>query len=70
MIKNSKKHLKDANENYFQHMLAALKISFQLFVASLKALLHSIIPSFFTKSASTKIKELYFFIEERKKNNH
>ena len=70
MIKNSKKHLKDANENYFQHMLAALKISFQLFVVSLQALLHSIIPSFFTKSASTKIKELYFFIEERKKNNH
>ena len=70
MIKNSKKHLKDANENYLQHMSAALKISFQLFVASLKALFHSIIPSLFTKSASTKIKELYFFIEERKKNNH
>ena len=70
MIKNSKKHLKDANENYLQHMLAALKISFQLFVASLQALFHSIIPSFFTKSASTKIKKLFFFIEDRKKNNH
>jgi hypothetical protein len=70
MIKDSKKHLKDAGENYLQHMWAALKISFQLFITSLQALFHSIIPSLFTKSASTKIKELYFSIEERKKNNH
>jgi len=70
MIKNSKKHLKDANESYLPHMLAALKISFQLFVASLKSLFHSIIPSLFTKSASTKIKDLYVLIEERKKNNY
>jgi hypothetical protein len=30
MIKDSKKHLKDAEENYLQHMGAALKISIQL----------------------------------------
>ena len=67
MIKDSKKHLKDAEENYFQHMGAALKISSQLFVASLQAFFHSIIPALFTKSASSKIKELYLFIENRKK---
>ena len=67
MIKNSRKHLRDAEENYIQHMGAALKISSQLLIASLQALFHSIIPALFTKSASSKIKELYFFIENRKK---
>jgi len=67
MIKNSKKHLRDAEENYLQHMGAALKISSQLFMASLQALFHSIIPALFTSSASRKIKELYIYIEERKK---
>jgi hypothetical protein len=69
MIKNSKNHLTNARENYLQHMRAALKISFQLLSASIKAFIHSIIPAFFTKSASTKIKELNIFIEERKKNS-
>ena len=67
MIKNSKKHLMDADENYLQHMGAALKISSELFMASLQALFHSIIPALFTTSASRKIKELYIYIEERKK---
>ena len=67
MIKNSKKHLRDAEENYLQHMVAALKISSQLLIASLQAFFHSIIPALFTKNASSKIKELYFYIESRKK---
>ena len=67
MIKNSKKHLSDAKETYFQHMTAALSISLQLFIASFKALIHSFVPSLFTKSASSKIKELHLFIESRKK---
>ena len=67
MIKNSKKHLMDAEENYLQHMSAAIKISSQLLIASLQAFLHSIIPALFTKSASSKIKELYLYIESRKK---
>ena len=67
MIKNSKKHLRDVKENYLQHMCAALKISSELLIASLQALFHSIIPALFTTSASRKIKELFFYIEERKK---
>ena len=67
MIKNSKKHLRDAEENYLQHMGAAFIISIQLLIASLQALFHSIIPAFFTTSASRKIKELYFYIEERER---
>jgi len=67
MIKDSKKHLKDVEENYLQHMVVALKISSGLLIASLQAFFHSIIPAIFSKSASSKIKELYFFIENRKK---
>ena len=67
MIKKSKKHLRDAKENYLQHMSAALKISLQLLIASLQAFFHSLIPALFTKSASSKIKELYLYIEKRKK---
>jgi len=67
MIKDSKKHLKDVEENYLQHMGAALKISSGLLIVSLQAFFHSIIPAIFSKNASSKIKELYFFIENRKK---
>ena len=67
MIRNSKNHLTEAKENYLQHMVAALKISFQLLSASIKAFIHSILPAIFTKSASLKIKELYLHIEERNK---
>ncbi len=52
MIKHSKKHLSDAKETYFQHMTAALSISLQLFIVSFKALIHSFVPSLFTKSTS------------------
>ena len=40
MIKNSKNHLTEVSENYLQHMGAALKISFQLLNASIKAFIH------------------------------
>ena len=68
MIKKSKIHLDNANENYFQHMGIALKISFQLLIGSIMAFVHAILPSLFTTSASNIIKKLYFFIENRNKN--
>ena len=37
LIDDSKKHCSDANENYFQHMAVAQKISFELLKASLMA---------------------------------
>ena len=68
MIKKSKQHLTDANEGYLLHMLMALKISTGLFSASIKAFIHAFIPGLFLKSASSKIKELYLFVEKRKQN--
>ena len=61
------------NESYFQHMKKALKISFEMLVGSFMAIIHSVIPAIFKTGASTKIKDLYIFTQERltgdKKNN-
>ena len=68
MIKKSKEHLIHANENYFQHMATALKISFQLCSASLMAFIHALFPFLFTKGASNKIKQLNSFIDKKNKD--
>lgn len=67
MIKKSKEHLNTANESYFEHMVFALKISFELFCAAIMSFIHAFLPSVFTISASNKIKKLYSFIENRNK---
>ena len=67
MIKKTQIHLKNTNESYFKHMVTALKIALQLLSASFMALMHAILPALFTKGASSKIKELYIFIENRNK---
>ena len=69
MINSSKKHLENARESYFEHMFFALKISINLILGGLMALIHSIVPGIFTKNASTIILKLSDQIKERKKNN-
>jgi len=66
MIKKSKQHLRSVNENYFEHMLIALKVSSSMFYGSLLALIHALIPGLFQTSASNKIKELYEFINKER----
>ena len=66
MINKSKKHLRSVNENYFEHMLIALKVSSNMFYGSLLALIHGLIPGLFQTSASSKIKELYEFINKER----
>ena len=65
----SKKHCDEANENYFLHMFVALKKSFALFRAGLMAFVHSIIPAFFEKGASSKIINLYNYLNSKKRIN-
>ena len=67
MISSSKKHLENAKESYFEHMFFALKISINLILGGLMALIHSIVPGIFTKSASGIILNLSDQIKERKK---
>ena len=66
MIKKSKQHLRSVNENYSEHMLIALKVSSNMFYGSLLALIHGLIPGLFQTSASSKIKELYEFINKER----
>ena len=66
MIKKSKQHLKSVNENYFEHMLVAFKVSSNMFCGSLLAFIHGLIPGLFQNSASIKIKELYEFINKKR----
>ena len=66
MIKKSKQHLISVNENYFEHMLIALKVSSNMFYGSLLALIHGLIQGLFQTSASSKIKELYEFINKER----
>ena len=67
MINNSKKHLTESKENYFEHMSVALRISFQMFICSIMAFIHAILPNLFTTNSILKIKELNSFIENRNK---
>ena len=67
IFNQSKKHCEDTNETYFQHMCVAIKISFDLFKASIMACIHSIIPAFFEKGASNKIISLHNYLETKKR---
>ena len=66
MIKKSRQHLKSVNENYLEHILVMLKVSYNMFSGSLFALIHGLIPGLFQNSASIKIKELYEFINKKR----
>jgi len=65
MIKDSKDHLNEANENYIQHLFAALKIGFTMITGGFQAIIHAIIPGILTNSASDKIKKLYEIVSNR-----
>ena len=58
-------HPSSVNETYFEHMFIALGFSLRLAYASFAALVHSIFPFLFTKTASDTIKELYNKINSR-----
>jgi len=70
IFSKSKKHCDKANETYMQHMLVAIKISSDLFLASLMGFIHSIIPAFFEKGASSKIIKLNNYLEDKKRIDH
>ena len=66
MIKNSKEHLKQANESYFQHLYAAFIIGITMIIGGFQAIFHAFIPGILTKSASNKIKKLHEIVSGRR----
>jgi len=65
MIMDSKEHLKEANENYIQHLISAAKIGFIMIIGGFQAIIHALIPGILRKSASNKIKQLYEIVSNR-----
>jgi hypothetical protein len=51
-------HLKEVNQSYKEHAKDALKISKDLFVVSLKLVVHAIYPDVFTDDASKTCNEI------------
>jgi hypothetical protein len=59
MIKDSKEHLNEDNETYFQHMWIALKILITMLVTGVSCLIHGLIPGLFKKTGSNQITKMY-----------
>ena len=60
------KHLKDAKENYFQHLYNALKIALPILLAGIIMIIHAILPFLFPKYAGNIILKVSRFIAARR----
>ncbi len=65
MIKDSKDHLKEANETYIKHLITAFKIGITMIIGGFQAIFHALIPGILKKSASDKIKKLNDIVLDR-----
>ena len=61
------KHPKEVGESYLEHLWAAWKYSFILFLLFLTSLIHSIFPFIFKNTTSTKIIKMAEDLKNRKK---
>ena len=67
MINIFTKHPKEVGETYFEHMYNALRYSVTFLLLFFVALIHSILPFLFTKTASCVVQEMAKHMEEREK---
>ena len=67
MINKSKKHLSETKETYFQHMKIAIKISFELLLGFLMAIIHSFFPAFFRLVLVIKLRNYTILLKNEKK---
>ena len=61
------KHPKEVGETYLEHMFNAFRYSLTFLFLSMVALIHSIFPFLFTRTASCVIQEMSRHIEKREK---
>ena len=52
------KHLRDQNLTYIGHLLQAWNLAMRLFLLSLTALAHGVLPSIWVRSVSDKVHEM------------
>jgi len=56
IIASIKNHLNDTDEKYFEHFSFAFVNAIKLFATSIALIIHSILPCFFTTTASRNVK--------------
>ena len=61
------KHPKEVGETYLEHMFNAVRFAFTFLLLFVVALIHSILPFLFTKTASCVVQEMAKHMEEREK---
>ena len=61
------KHPKEVGETYLEHMFNAVRFSLTFLLLFVVALIHSILPFLFTKTASCVVQEMAKHMEEREK---
>ena len=52
-------HLKEEKLTYTQHFHRSVTLSYTFLTSSLKAAIHAVVPSYFTRSSTSTIKQLY-----------
>ena len=61
------KHPKEVGETYLEHMFNAVRFSLTFLLLFVVALIHSILPFLFTRTASCVVQEMAKHMEEREK---
>ena len=61
------KHPKEVGETYLEHMFNAVRFSLTFLLLFVVALIHSIFPFLFTKTASCVVQEMAKHMEDREK---
>tara|TARA_B110001454_G_C12661065_1_gene409510 strand:- start:847 stop:1158 length:312 start_codon:yes stop_codon:yes gene_type:complete len=69
MLPKLNKHLKDADETYFEHMYHALGYTLTFALLTVTTLIHAILPFTFVATGSKKISELHEHITSRLDNS-
>ena len=59
------KHPKEVGETYLEHMFNAVRFSLTFLLLFVVALIHSILPFLFTKTASCVVQEMADHMKER-----
>ena len=67
MINIFTKHPEEVGETYLEHMFNAVRFSLTFLLLFVVALIHSILPFLFTKTASCVVQEMAKHMEEREK---
>ncbi len=61
-----RKHLKEINETYFEHMRFAHRSGFRMMLAGMACIIHGLLPNIFVTTASDTLKSVTEEIARRK----